>query len=187
MPEGRESYSDPVEVFEPIVECRWVAVQLHPFAVKHKRTREIFEELRRRLGDDLQICYAVAEDEYNKYKSPFDEYLFVEYRDGISYSNLRDEDFFIGALLTASGQPQIICNNELDSVREVQFALPNYTPGDTVLIAEGAYHGYRGRILELEPSDIKGEAQAIVKVLLGESDCIAALPYRWLKKVKKIK
>ncbi len=166
----------------------WFIVQLHPYAVKTKRTEELVREARKRLGDPLaQMYYGVIEDDVRKYGGPYEEYLFIEWFDGIDASALRDDEFFSGALMDQSGHLSTVSQQQLERIRQQVLEVPLYREGDWVVVTAGSLLNYEGRVEAWVPGDVEGSAQVIVDVCLGETNETACLPYRWVRKKRRKK
>jgi hypothetical protein len=163
---------------------RWLVLQLHPYAAKTRRTLEIATELRKQLGmKDVDVRYAVREDETRKYSSAYDEYFFVEFLPDCVYKQLRDEEFFFGFLLDGAGEYTTVTDGDVERMLGEARRRSPLSVGDWVQVLQGEYRGYTGSVFFYDAD--ADHPQVIVRVVLGDGVQELILPRDWVKKRRK--
>jgi transcription antitermination factor NusG len=157
----------------------WVVVQLTSWADKKVLTLELAKKVRQALdAPDLEIYYPVFEDVVGKHVSPYSEYLFIEYRQEVPYSNLDGGDLF-KSVVRQKGKIQVLPNSEIERIRESLESSFELKPGDRVRVTRGPYTGSPATVLSSDEKHVQ------LNVYLGESPQQAVIPRKWLRRVQK--
>lgn len=158
----------------------WVVVQLTPWALKHMRAKELGTALKKRLRKNLEFFYPAEEDVYGKYEGPYNEYLFLQYLEGVDYKSLEETEEFKRILWIAPKVPALLTDEEVSKVRQQVEKRADFCEGDLVSIHSGALRGNQALVREAWNDQVQ------VTVYLGVEEIDAAFPSRWVRKVATV-
>jgi hypothetical protein len=159
---------------------KWVVIQLTPWAEKYLKTEELVRELRRKLKlSDLQYYYAVFEDVVGKHITPYSEYFFVEFREGVLYLDLEGTDAFRRILKDAKGQFQFLEDADLEVIKCKTKQELVLRPGETARIYYGPLTGTVGEVVN------DTGTQVSMDIFVGDVPQHAVIPRHWCRRVKR--
>lgn len=160
----------------------WIVVQLTSWAEKKLSTIELAKELRRRLdATDVELFYPSNEDVAGKHNTPYSEYIFVEYRESLIYTELEGGDVFRWVLRDPDGKPSILNDDQIDAIRIRTEREQQIQRGDRVSILCGPLKGGVGTIQS------NAQGQISLSVTMGDVVQEAILPIRWVRRLGKRK
>lgn len=159
---------------------QWIIVQLTPWAVKTKSTKELHDTVKRHSAlKKLDFFYPTTEDEHGKYDVGFGEYAFLEFKENVDYSVIENTEDF-SYVLRASDRPEVVSDQHVQEIRQKVRVFSAAQPDDVVKITAGALAGNLARVLSVE------DQCALLEVDLGQETITAALSLNWLKVIRSM-
>lgn len=157
----------------------WVVIQVSPWAEKNYTTQDLTTDVHRSLKNKtLKIYYPVIEDIVGKHNTPFSEYLFVEYREGIQYMECENSELITKVMRNSQGNYETVPDLEIDKIKEtIDNLLEDLEPGSKITVIQGSFRGNKGTVV------CSDNGQVVVKLVVGEQIRDEVIPRRWLEKL----
>jgi transcription antitermination factor NusG len=161
---------------------KWITVQLTSWAEKRSLTKELEKEIKRALKPNppLAVYYPCIEDVTGKHLTAYTEYIFLEYREGITYQDLENHELFNLVIRDTKGSYRLVEDSDLEEIRVAIAKEDTFEPGQPVKITQGPLKGNEG-VVQCEDAE---HGQVEIKVYVGEDLKQAVMPKAWVRKKK---